>query len=1133
MAFTDYVYRFLRAVLFAFTAFTSFAINAIMLLVLAFLLENAIDSEWWAGGGPVLREVARITPAARYDGPFGEFEYLRVGSAYYSHSGVLSRPTGDRVESPSTSPWTVWVEVDVVENDYTSMHDVMDLDEVQVELPGTPSGFVCGLIGGATCDAVTQRHLILYEADDFVRGVVLLNLAHYLVRLLIVAVGIYLAWRYVGPWADWRVEMRLRDLRLDDYTVRRDIQRAEGFGRVELVSLFARHSMSHSPTDANIIIGSGVVGFRNVLTDYHMVNAVRTPNANVTAPVLARHMAGIVKVDNVDRFAGLLKHHVLVPFGNNLRGHPRACANRNVCQAVVAEMLTSQDTLVLVGGGHRELTYFRKICLNVYSLSPQMTADDIAHNARGYNTCGHGIGVLGPCDDLVEFVDNHDGGRLVFIMIHVAYYVDVHSMMQFTRRFMANNHVMFMGVINVYDAGSTSNGECAQVVEDGVVVQFTGSDGDTYRHGMRAMDSYRASGAHIFPAWMGLLYPLSVIPGVRRWLRHWMRTTDYITTAATKTSRPLASVPSLVFTTTLTRGYTPASPSGVVQDTGAHDFQTVRVADNVYRLLPTLFYVECQVRAVLTPKAARPAIVRYLTSCIRDNKMEQWSADQMHYFALDIVNNADREPVRRTPLRAVRPSWVITALMLAAGVRATRDVDFHKSPLMLWDSAGAYSKPYPLCYDDDSYSEAAALRARVFLEPLPCEPGTWDVAIDALLAQHLTPTDIAAMPFEDWVARFPAGKRKMFEAFYDKWDGQPGKLKYELFVKKEVLAKEYDLDAVKPRAIQAPCYPYRILLGCWCVPFSKELARQWGAHTRILYASGQTPLQLGQFFSRAMDNVSDPAFLEFDAEKWDARVQIPALRAEQRVYRRFGGPTTLFAKQLRTRGVTAQGRLKYTFSGQRKSGDPNTSCGNTLLTVGMHLAIIKSFGFTLDDVYMMALGDDMLMIVDGGARVDPEAYKARAVAFGIILTGEIHKEPHRASFCSSYFYPCDNALGVDTRYVMAPKPGRIGIKYGWVSARVQPPDGHCAAVASSMLPHCEVIPGIASWIARDLRAGVSALDTFRPRDAHGDFESLPGLVTRNRETDTMIAAIYGMTWEALDTLSDFREEFTTTCRACE
>jgi hypothetical protein len=130
--------------------------------------------------------------------------------------------------------------------------------------------------------------------------------------------------------------------------------------------------------------------------------------------------------------------------------------------------------------------------------------------------------------------------------------------------------------------------------------------------------------------------------------------------------------------------------------------------------------------------------------------------------------------------------------------------------------------------------------------------------------------------------------------------------------------------------------------------------------------------------------------------------------------------------QLMTRGFTRQ-NVFYSIPGTRKSGDPNTSCGNSLLNGLIHEALFRYLEVPLEDTRTIVLGDDSLCIIktEHIHKIEKDEVSAFFSLYGLDAKPKLTSNKHEIEFCSKLFWPTDSGT------VLGPKLGRVLKKMGW------------------------------------------------------------------------------------------------------
>jgi hypothetical protein len=232
------------------------------------------------------------------------------------------------------------------------------------------------------------------------------------------------------------------------------------------------------------------------------------------------------------------------------------------------------------------------------------------------------------------------------------------------------------------------------------------------------------------------------------------------------------------------------------------------------------------------------------------------------------------------------------------------------------------------------------------------------------------------------------------------------------------------------RLIQGATPEFICLVGPWMMAFQDMVKSCWGASNFLCFTSGVSSLACGKLIDRAGWKI-----LEDDIGAFDASVGSDWLKLELWVFRFFGCPRAVYAlirANIDTHGITSKG-IRYRREGMRKSGDPYTSVGNSMLNVFMHIFIYceateQQLWEAEGNCVMLAQGDDNLMRYSLDVDID---WVARMLEFGFTSEAVFRDSLYDAEFCSNLIYESDRGL------TFAPKPGKVMAKLGYY---INPPE---------------------------------------------------------------------------------------------
>jgi len=250
--------------------------------------------------------------------------------------------------------------------------------------------------------------------------------------------------------------------------------------------------------------------------------------------------------------------------------------------------------------------------------------------------------------------------------------------------------------------------------------------------------------------------------------------------------------------------------------------------------------------------------------------------------------------------------------------------------------------------------------------------------------------------------------------------------KRSAFVKNENLLKKNNgvgPDGA-PRMIQGADPVFINLVGPWMMAFQDYVMKVWNKDNWLCFSSGLSGEQIGKWGNGIFASI-----LENDISRWDSSVCRQLLLLEHWIFDQFGCPemvSELIRNNVSTRGLT-HGGIKYWASAGRKSGDPYTSVGNSILNVLIHLYILTDRGtIPLRNVRytskMIVQGDDNVTMHN--RNMDFSLWRQVFEELGFKAVTIARKSLDETEFCSSRFMPTVNG------YILVPKFGRVLAKLG-------------------------------------------------------------------------------------------------------
>jgi len=231
-----------------------------------------------------------------------------------------------------------------------------------------------------------------------------------------------------------------------------------------------------------------------------------------------------------------------------------------------------------------------------------------------------------------------------------------------------------------------------------------------------------------------------------------------------------------------------------------------------------------------------------------------------------------------------------------------------------------------------------------------------------------------------------------------------------------------------PRFISGAEAQFICLVGPWMMACQDRFKKCWNMKHFITFGSGKTNEEIGNECEKHLEK----SVFEDDIGVFDSSVRVPLLQLEHKLFVSWGAPRAvdmLIKQNINTRGRTKWG-YRYKVPGTRKSGDPYTSLGNSLLNGLMHYFIYRyhtkcSPMQAMHALKMFVNGDDNLGF--SGVKIPWVPYMLK---LGFTSEAVYRKSVFQAEYCSSRLYPTNHGL------VLGPMPGKVLAKFGYY---VQPP----------------------------------------------------------------------------------------------
>jgi len=220
-----------------------------------------------------------------------------------------------------------------------------------------------------------------------------------------------------------------------------------------------------------------------------------------------------------------------------------------------------------------------------------------------------------------------------------------------------------------------------------------------------------------------------------------------------------------------------------------------------------------------------------------------------------------------------------------------------------------------------------------------------------------------------------------------------------------------------PRLIQGASPEFISFLGPMFMSIQAEIKRVWNAKHYVWFTSGAHARGLADYICKPVSM----AWFENDVSAFDTSISEALCQLEVWLARRMGATPVclqLMRANIMTHGVTSKG-VKYRCVGTRKSGDPFTSCFNSVLNGLMHVYAIYRGGVQMHTMHrhvrMLVQGDDNLLRHTTG--LTPQWRVLSQLGFK--CENLYRLGPTQAEFCSSLLYP------VEGGFCFGPKLGRV------------------------------------------------------------------------------------------------------------
>lgn len=297
------------------------------------------------------------------------------------------------------------------------------------------------------------------------------------------------------------------------------------------------------------------------------------------------------------------------------------------------------------------------------------------------------------------------------------------------------------------------------------------------------------------------------------------------------------------------------------------------------------------------------------------------------------------------------------------------------------------------------------------------------------------------VPYRDIVAQYSGRKRLRYLGAEAELLRRGDELREEdarvnMFIKQEAIG----FKATKPepdcRAIQFRSFEYTLYLASrirMCEKRLFKLADVPGMGPGPLFAKGMTDQECASALRSKYDTLGGRGvkIYGFDISRCDAHISVPLLRLEQEVYLRANpdeGLANALRMQLKNRGrfgcYTDAGYYssRYTVTGERMSGDSNTSSGTCIIIA----VILATFGvrYYPNNFGFLCNGDDSSFMFKG-EWLDESAIDSFFRSFGLTVKVELKTELFEdIEFCQS------KPVFLHSGWSMVRNPERVATRLG-------------------------------------------------------------------------------------------------------
>lgn len=279
---------------------------------------------------------------------------------------------------------------------------------------------------------------------------------------------------------------------------------------------------------------------------------------------------------------------------------------------------------------------------------------------------------------------------------------------------------------------------------------------------------------------------------------------------------------------------------------------------------------------------------------------------------------------------------------------------------------------------------------------------------------------------DEWYPRMPPKKqekyRKDVRDFYEHTRIMNSIDCREGFPKDEFSINKSEISG---RMIQACQSAYNELVGPWIVALSNAMATVFDENNpNLFYATKTTGEAVG--LRTKLQHMRGCSFAKNDMHRWDAHMHESARNIEHHLCRLAGFPEDIIELMQMLPGgdLKLKGGWKVKYRNGRFSGEPQTSCFNTILIAIVTHQVANRLGSSVE---LTVLGDDTVLAFPEDFKLDETndaIAKEEFSRYGLNAKFEMCSLED-LEFCSSVFYPNDGDL------LLSWKLGRAAAKMQW------------------------------------------------------------------------------------------------------